>query len=114
MAESVPGLKFDRYFSKEDIHPFDEIEWEKRDAIIKNVDGETVFQQLNVEAPKSWSQLATNIVASKYFRGVPGTPERETSIKSLINRVVDKINLWSNDNHYISDTDTYSHGAFIG
>ena len=81
------GLRFERYFTDEHISPYDEMEWEIRNALISSEGGVAVFEQKNVEVPKSWSQLATNIVASKYFHGQLGTPERETSVRQLIGRV---------------------------
>ena len=87
----APGLEFERFFSREGIDPFDEIEWEMRSAVIGNEKGELVFEQRDVEIPRFWSQQATNIVVSKYFRGQIGTPEREKSVKQLIGRVVDTI-----------------------
>ena len=63
--------------------PFDKVEWERRTALIGNEKGQVIFRQENVEVPKSWSQTATNIVASKYFHGKPNTPERETSVRQL-------------------------------
>ncbi len=71
------GVRFPRRYTRAGTHPYDEIEWEVRDAVITNERGEIAFEQRNVEVPKSWSQLATNVVAQKYFRGVLGTPERE-------------------------------------
>ncbi len=88
-AKSAPGLEYSRYFSREGVDPFDEIEWELRSAVIGSEKGEVVFEQRDVEIPKFWSQLATNIVVSKYFRGTLGTPSRERSVKQLIGRVVD-------------------------
>ena len=79
------------------IDPFDEVEWEIRSAVIGNEKGEVVFEQRDVEIPKFWSQQATNIVVSKYFRGQIGTPERERSVKQLIGRVVDTITGWARD-----------------
>ena len=76
---SAPGLEYDRFFSKEGIDPFDEIEWDIRSAVIGNEKGSVVFEQRDVEIPRFWSQQATNIVVSKYFRGTIGTPERERS-----------------------------------
>ena len=70
------GLTFERRHTRPDIHPYDEIEWELRTANIANESGKTVFEQTDVEVPKFWSQLATNVVVSKYFRGHVGTPER--------------------------------------
>ena len=77
---SAPGLEYDRFFSKEGIDPFDEIEWDTRSAVIGNEKGSVVFEQRDVEIPRFWSQQATNIVVSKYFRGTIGTPERERSV----------------------------------
>ena len=102
---SIPGLEFERYFSKEGVDPFDEIEWELRSAIIGNEKGETVFEQRDVEIPKAWSQTATNIVVSKYFRGQIGTPERERSVKQLIGRVVDTITEWARKQKYFASED---------
>ena len=68
------GLVFERYFTDGKISPFENVEWEKRTALIGNEKGVTIFRQEGVEVPKSWSQTATNIVTSKYFHGKPGTP----------------------------------------
>ena len=100
--ETAPGLEFLRYFSRDGVDPFDEIEWELRSAVIANEKGETVFEQRDVEIPKSWSQQATNIVVSKYFRGQIGAPERERSVKQLIGRVVDTITGWARSNKYFA------------
>src|SRR5215510_3019536 len=75
-GHSISGLEYERRFAKDGIDPFDEIEWELRSALIANEKGELVFEQRDVEFPKFWSQQATNIVVSKYFRGQIGTPER--------------------------------------
>ena len=88
------GLSFKRFFTKDGVHPFDAVEWELRTAAITNERGETVFEQKDVEIPAAWSQMATNVVVSKYFRGKLGTPQRETSVKQLISRVVDTIADW--------------------
>src|SRR5262245_58188840 len=85
-AGVAPGLDFPRYFTTAGVEPFDEVEWELRDAVIGNERGKVVFEQRGVELPKSWSQQATNIVVSKYFRGHIGSPEREYSVKQLIGR----------------------------
>ena len=107
--DTAPGIEFPRYFSREGIDPFDEVEWELRSAVIANEKGETVFEQRDVEIPKSWSQQATNIVVSKYFRGQVGTPERERSVKQLIGRVVDTITGWASRQHYfVSDDDLHA------
>lgn len=88
------GLSFKRFFTKDGVHPFDEVEWEQRTASITNERGETVFEQKDVEIPMAWSQMATNVVVSKYFRGKLGSDQRETSVKQLILRVVDTIADW--------------------
>src|SRR6266853_1417079 len=84
------GLRIQRRFTREGVHPYDEIEWELRDSVIPGESG-NVFEQKGVEVPKSWSQTATNVVASKYFRGKLGAPERESSVKQMVDRVVDTI-----------------------
>src|SRR5882724_5782508 len=99
---SVPGLDFPRYFSLPGVDPFDEVEWEIRSAVIGNEKGKVVFEQRDVEIPKSWSQQATNIVVSKYFRGQMGAPEREFSVRQLIGRVVDTITRWAQEQDYFS------------
>src|SRR2546427_8171234 len=88
------GLPWKRYFTKPGVGAFDEVEWETRAASITNEKGEVVFEQRDVEIPRGWSQVATNVVVSKYFRGVLGTPERERSVKQLIGRVARPIHQW--------------------
>src|SRR4051794_16011052 len=102
---AVPGLEYERFFSREGVDPFDEIEWETRSAVIGSEKGEVVFEQRDVEIPRFWSQQATNIVVSKYFRGQIGTPERERSVKQLIGRVVDTITEWARRQHYFAGED---------
>jgi ribonucleoside-diphosphate reductase alpha chain len=104
-APTAPGLEFERFFSREGIDPFDEIEWEMRSAVIGNEKGEVVFEQRDVEIPRFWSQQATNIVVSKYFRGQIGAPERERSVKQLIGRVVDTITAWARAQAYFASED---------
>jgi ribonucleoside-diphosphate reductase alpha chain len=88
-SEARDGLGVRRYFTTDGTHPFDEVEWELRDAVIQNYrTGEVAFEQKGIEFPKSWSQNATNIVAQKYFRGTLGSPNRERSVKQMIERVV--------------------------
>ncbi len=101
------GLTFERFFTREGVHPFEEIGWETRDAIIPNYkEGGNAFEQRDVEFPIGWSQNATNIVAQKYFRGTLGTPERESSVRQLVSRVVDTITGWGTKNAYFaSDED---------
>src|SRR5688572_7911609 len=100
-----PGLEFPRFFTLPDVDPFDEVEWEIRAAVIGNEKGKVVFEQRDVEIPKFWSQQATNIVVSKYFRGQLGTAERERSVKQLIGRVVDTITGWARAQHYFASED---------
>ncbi len=95
-------LKFDHHFSKAGIHPFDDIKWETREAVILNEKKEVVFKQSEVEVPTFWSQLATNVVVSKYFHGAVGTDERETSVKQLINRVSRTIADWGKKDGYFA------------
>jgi ribonucleoside-diphosphate reductase alpha chain len=101
-AASAPGLEFPRFFSTAGTDPFDEVEWELRDAVIGNEKGKVVFEQRGVEMPKAWSQQATNIVVSKYFRGHIGSPDRESSVKQLIGRVVDTITAWARKQQYFA------------
>jgi ribonucleoside-diphosphate reductase alpha chain len=96
------GLKVTRRFTRDGVHPFDEVTWEKRSAIIGNERGETVFEQTEVEIPSSWSQMATNVVVSKYFRGPLGTPRRETSVRQVIARVCDTIANWGREGGYFA------------
>jgi|TARA_B110000116_G_scaffold240050_1_gene227857 ribonucleoside-diphosphate reductase alpha chain len=100
-----PGLEFPRFFSDEGTDPFDEIEWESRVALIGSEQGEVVFEQRDVEIPAFWSQQATNIVVSKYFRGPMGSPTRERSVKQLIGRVVDTITEWGRTKKYFASED---------
>jgi ribonucleoside-diphosphate reductase alpha chain len=102
---TVPGLEYERFFTREGIDPFDEVEWDVRSAVIGNEKGNVVFEQRDVEIPRFWSQQATNIVVSKYFRGTIGTPERERSVKQLIGRVVDTITGWAAKQKYFASDD---------
>ena len=96
------GLR--RLFTSPGVEPYDEVEWEQRDARITNwKDGSVAFEQLGVEFPKSWSVNATNIVAQKYFRGTLGTPEREWSLRQVIDRVVETITRWGVEGGYFAD-----------
>jgi len=94
------GLTIPRYFTTLGVDPADELAWELRSASITGEDGKIVFEQNNIEVPKAWSMLATNVVASKYFRGQPGTPERESSVRKLVARVVDTISTWGEQGGY--------------
>ncbi len=93
-GRSRKALRFARVFSNPKTHPFDQIQWEKRTAEITDDGGKVIFKQDNVEVPKSWSQLATKVVVSKYFYGEQNTPERETSVRQLIHRVTRTIADW--------------------
>lgn len=97
------GLKPERYFSHAGISPYDEIEWEQRTATIVNEKGAVVFEQANVEIPKPWSQMATNVVVSKYFRGPLGSPQRERSVREMIGRVVNALITWGKADGYFAN-----------
>src|ERR1041384_1879805 len=99
------GLSIERVFSKEGVHPFDQIEWETRTAEITDDAGKAIFKQDNVEVPKSWSLLATKVVVSKYFYGEQGTSERETSVRQLIHRITRTIADWGIADGYFSKAD---------
>ncbi len=99
------GLRFQRYFTRPGIHPFDELEWELRAATISNEKGEKIFEQRDVEIPKTWSMTATNVVVSKYFHGRIGTPERESSVKQLIERVARTYYRWGLKDGYFASTE---------
>ena len=101
-GEGTRGLTFERRWTRPGVHPYDEITWEYRTAGISSESGKTVFEQKDVEVPVFWSQLATNVVVSKYFRGHVGTPEREHSIRQLIDRVVNSIAAWGETQHYFA------------
>jgi len=101
-ATKTGGIKVERWFTKPGVDPFDTCEWELRSAVITNEKGEAVFEQKDVEIPKFWSQMATNVVVSKYFRGHLGTPERETSVRQLIGRVVRTMTKWGREGGYFA------------
>jgi ribonucleoside-diphosphate reductase alpha chain len=96
------GLRFRRFFSVQGKDPLDMVQWEKRSAVIRNQEGKIIFEQHGVEAPAFWSAMALNVVVSRYFRGHPGMPDRETSIKSLLGRVVDTIAEWGGEQGYFA------------
>jgi len=98
----VAGLRFDRFFTPPGSHAFDLIEWERRTAGITGEKGQVIFEQKDVEVPRSWSQLAINVVAQKYFRGSPDSPERETSVRQIIDRVVDTLAKWGREGGYFA------------
>ncbi len=105
MAPEQIGIGIRRFFTEPGVHPYDTVVWERRDARIPNYkDGTDAFFQPGVEFPTSWSQNATNIVAQKYFRGTLGTPERESSLKQVIDRVADTITAWGvRDGYFVDD-----------
>ncbi|HEY4977489.1 MAG TPA: hypothetical protein VII05_09160, partial [Gaiellaceae bacterium] len=99
-ADASLGVR--RYFTIPGRDPFDEIEWEVRDAFIPGKEG-AAFEQKGVEFPRFWSQTATNIVAQKYFRGKMGEPEREWSVKQMIGRVVSGVGAWGRKGGYFAN-----------
>src|SRR5271165_3543137 len=103
------GVPFPRYFTQKldgGKTPYDEVQWELRTAAIGNDKGAIIFEQDEVEVPADWSQTATNIVVSKYFYGKMGSPERESSVRQLVHRVVDTIADWGrNDRYFKTDDD---------
>jgi len=104
IAPQRTGIGIRRHFTTEGVHPYDEVVWERRDSRITNYrDGSVAFEQLDVEVPSTWSVNATNILAQKYFRGTLGTPERETSLKQVADRVVDTITAWGIKDGYFVD-----------
>jgi ribonucleoside-diphosphate reductase alpha chain len=99
------GLAIERRFTSPGVHPFDEIQWETRDALIGDP-AKPAFEQRDVEFPKSWSQNATNIVAQKYFRGPLGSPQREHSVRQMVGRVGGTIAAWGRQgNYFATDAD---------
>src|SRR6201984_2582521 len=97
------GVSFPRYFTSKlepGKTPYDDVQWETRTASIGNDKGTVIFEQRNIEVPAEWSQTATNIVASKYFYGKMGSPDRETSVGQLVHRVVDTIADWGITQRY--------------
>ena len=106
------GLTIANYYTKPDKNPFDSIKWQKRTAKITNEKGEIIFEQKNIEMPSFWSQTALNVVASKYFNGKLGTPQRESSVKQLINRVSETLSDWGREDGYFAteaDAATFYH-----
>ena len=125
VKKNTKGLKFDARNCPSDVDPFETVEWEVRSAAIKDEGGEILFEQTDCEIPESWSQLATNVVVSKYFYGEPGTPERENSVRQLIHRVTRTIADWGIADGYFATAEDgerfyrelswlclHQHGAF--
>src|SRR6478736_4905499 len=108
--KKAAGLQFRRLFTKPGVSPYDEIEWELRLAQITDSQGNTIFEQKDVEVPKDWSMTATNIVASKYLHGTIGSPERETGVRQLVSRVAETVRDWGIAGGYFasaSDAETF-------
>ncbi len=103
----APGLRIPRYYTEPGEDVWSTVEWEERDAVITGEHGEIVFEQRGVEVPKGWTQLATNVVASKYFRGHLGSPQRERSVKQLIRRVAYTIADWGREMEYFATEADY-------
>src|SRR6202790_3367461 len=104
-SESQKSLRIERVFSDDKIKPFDQIEWDRRTAEITDDSGKVIFKQENVEVPKSWSELATKVVVSKYFYGEQHTSERETSVRQLVHRIARTIADWGIADGYFSKAD---------
>src|SRR5206468_8191076 len=104
IAPEQMGIGIRRHFTAEDVDPYDEVVWERRDARITNYrDGSVAFEQIGVEVPATWSVNATNILAQKYFRGTLGSVERESSLRQVVDRVVDTIQGWGEREGYFLD-----------
>jgi ribonucleoside-diphosphate reductase alpha chain len=101
-ASANKSLPVERVFSDPKVNPFDQLEWERRTAEITDDAGKVIFKQENVEVPKTWSQLATKVVVSKYFYGEQGTSERETSVRQLIHRITRTITDWGIKDGYFT------------
>jgi len=120
------GLKIELRNCPAETDPFDTVRWEVRSAAIKDENGNALFEQTDCEVPESWSQLATNVVVSKYFYGEPGTEERENSVRQLIHRVTRTIADWGIADGYFDSAEDgenfyrelswlclHQHGAFL-
>lgn len=104
MADTASALVTKRYFTEEGTDAYDQFTWVKRDSKISNPStGDVVFEQKDLEFPDSWSQNAINIVAQKYFHGTPGTKERESGLKDLVNRVADTVTRYGFEHDYFND-----------
>ncbi len=101
-AQAAAALRFPRTFSRAGVSPYDEVQWERRTALITDAAGKTIFEQKDVEVPVDWSMTATNIVASKYLHGQIGTSERETGVRQLVSRVAETIRDWGLNGGYFA------------
>src|SRR5258708_9265928 len=99
---TAQGLRFQRYFSKAGVSPYDEVAGEFRTASITDASGKSIFEQKDGEVPVDWSRTATNIVASKYLQGEHDTPERETGVRQLVARVAETIRDWGKNGGYFA------------
>ena len=109
-TSTARGLSFDRHFTTPGVSPYDQVQWELRDAVIQDWKGKLIFEQKNVESPTDWSMTATNIVASKYLHGLVGTSDRESGVRALITRVAESIRDWGITAGYFaseSDSETF-------
>jgi ribonucleoside-diphosphate reductase alpha chain len=97
-----PALQFERFFSKPNVSPYDEVQWERRTASITDASGKSIFEQKDVEVPIDWSMTATNIVASKYLHGQLDTPERESGVRALVGRVAETVRDWGLNGGYFA------------
>ena len=105
-TDKSKGLKLEHFFSTPGIHPFEQLDWETRSAKITDDSGKAIFEQDNIEVPTSWSQLATKVVASKYFYGDIETGQREHSVKQLVHRVCRAIaDRGRKDGYFATDED---------
>ncbi|HXV63162.1 MAG TPA: vitamin B12-dependent ribonucleotide reductase [Vicinamibacteria bacterium] len=105
VSDRPNGLRFERTFTRAGLSPYDTVEWDVRDAIITDENGDAIFKQERVEVPKSWSQMATNIVASKYFHGSLEKGEREHSARQLVGRVVTTLTRWGVEGKYFDSNE---------
>jgi ribonucleoside-diphosphate reductase alpha chain len=111
-AKARKGLSIPRYFTTRGVDPADELAWEQRTASITGEGGQVIFEQKDIDVPKSWSALATNVVSSKYFRGALGSPKRERSVRQLVGRVVQTIAAWGRkDGYFATDEDAVAFEA---
>src|SRR5437879_1824371 len=101
-AEGQKGLRFERCFTPPGSHAYDLVDWERRTAAITSEKGKLIFEQKDVEVPTSWSQLAINVVAQKYFRGHLGQADRENSVRQLIDRVANSLGSWGREGGYFA------------
>lgn len=112
-AKASKGLRIERIHTNPGVHPYDEVAWERRDVVMTNWrDGSINFEQRGVEFPDFWSVNAVNIVTSKYFRGAVGTPQRETGLKQLIDRIVKTYRKAGEENSYFAspaDAEIFEH-----